>query len=100
MFGKWKAKFVIFDKMPRYSLARQRNIIMACAAVHNFLIQAGDPEAFIPDYEDLVTENVDNGSSSGTSSRSTSHTFDEHSSAVMSARRAQITEAMWPGATN
>ena len=100
MFGKWKGKFVILDNMPRYKLTSQRNIIMACAVIHNFLIEQGDPEAFVPDYQELITEDVDDAMSYGAASSSASQTFHQDSSAEMSGRRDSITEAMWADRTN
>lgn len=71
-----------------------------CYIVHNFLIEQGDPEAFVPDYQELVTEDVDDASSSGEASGSASQTFHLDSSAEMSGRRDSITEAMWADRTN
>ena len=68
---------------------------MACCVVFNFLIQQGDIAAFVPDYQELIGQDVDDEDNSGQGSGSYEQTFNPASSAIMSAKRDEITTAMW-----
>ena len=41
-FGIWKSRFRILRGVPHYPLRTQRDIIIACAVVHNFLMMSSD----------------------------------------------------------
>ncbi|KAI3869620.1 hypothetical protein MKX03_011817 [Papaver bracteatum] len=36
-FGVLKARFIVLSKMPSYSFETQRDIVIACMSIHNFL---------------------------------------------------------------
>lgn len=52
-FGLLKARFPILKQMPNYKLARQSNIVLACCAIHNFIIRHQQ-------YDDLFEEWANN----------------------------------------
>ena len=41
-FGIWKSRFCILRGVPHYPLQTQRDIIIAFAVVHNFLMMSSD----------------------------------------------------------
>ena len=43
-FGIWKSRFRILRGVPHYPLWTQRDIIIACVVVHNFLMTSSDVE--------------------------------------------------------
>ena len=46
-FGLWKNRFRILNGIPRYGVRKQRDIIIACAVLHNFIkMFADDAELF------------------------------------------------------
>ncbi len=49
-FGVWKNRFRILRGIPRYSLEKQRDLVIACAVLHNFIKLFSDEEvAFNPE---------------------------------------------------
>ncbi|XP_047337289.1 uncharacterized protein LOC124941074 [Impatiens glandulifera] len=57
-FGVLKARFPILDKMAPYSFQTQRNIVIACAALHNFIRKRYRTDSFFEQYEvDNMTQN-------------------------------------------
>ncbi|KAL5580763.1 hypothetical protein UlMin_013205 [Ulmus minor] len=51
-FGIWKSRFRILRGVPHYPLRTQRDIIIACAVVHNFLMMSSDVEVSLTAEED------------------------------------------------
>ena len=58
-FGVLKARFPILKMMPSYTFGTQRNIVVACIALHNFLRKISIDDALFKEYsnEDLEVEN-------------------------------------------
>ncbi|KAK2634393.1 hypothetical protein Ddye_029185 [Dipteronia dyeriana] len=58
-FGVLKARFPILKRMAPYPYGMQRNIVMACMALHNFLRNKTIDDALFSTYddEDLDVEN-------------------------------------------
>lgn len=58
-FGVLKARFPILQRMPPYSFPTQRNIVVACMALHNFLRRVTLNDKLFKVYEnvDLEVEN-------------------------------------------
>ena len=46
-FGIWKSRFRILRGVPHYPLRTQRDIIIACAVLHNFLMMSPDVDVSI-----------------------------------------------------
>ena len=51
-FGIWKSIFHILRVMSHYPLQTQRDIIIACTVVHNFLMMSSDEEVSLTVDED------------------------------------------------
>lgn len=73
---------------------------MTYCVVFNFLIQQGDLEAFVLDYQYFIEQDVDNVGSFGEVSRSVEQTFSPANSALMSVKRNEIIEALRADWTN
>ena len=53
-FGVWKNRFCILRGIPRYPLEKQRDLVIACAVLHNFIkLFSGKEAAFNPE-DDVV----------------------------------------------
>ncbi|KAL5544986.1 hypothetical protein UlMin_008770 [Ulmus minor] len=53
-FGVWKNRFLILRGIPRYPLKKQRDLVIACAVLHNFIkLFSGEETAFNPE-DDVV----------------------------------------------
>ena len=64
-FGIWKSRFRILRGVPHYPLQTQRDIIIACAVVHNFIMMSSDDKvsqtAYVDDQdEDDIEQDGDN----------------------------------------
>ncbi|KAL5539144.1 hypothetical protein UlMin_043223 [Ulmus minor] len=58
-FSIWKNRFHILQKIPQYSLQKQRDIVIACAVLHNFIKLFSDETAFFNPKDDVVDNNDD-----------------------------------------
>ncbi|XP_042426229.1 uncharacterized protein LOC122014111 [Zingiber officinale] len=54
-FGVLKARFPILDKMAPYHFRTQRDIVIACAAIHNFIRTNCTTDSFFEQFEDEIT---------------------------------------------
>ncbi|KAL5562061.1 hypothetical protein UlMin_031808 [Ulmus minor] len=55
-FGVWKNRFCILRGIPRYPLEKQRDIVIACAVLHNFIkLFSSEDTAFNPE-DDVVDD--------------------------------------------
>lgn len=50
-FGVLKVRFPVFSKMPSYSFETQRDIVIACMSIHNFLRRNALDDWLIKEYE-------------------------------------------------
>ena len=50
-FGVLKARFPILSKMPPYPLIKQRDIAIACFAIHNYIRKEGLSDEFFSRYD-------------------------------------------------
>ncbi|GJV94458.1 putative nuclease HARBI1 [Tanacetum coccineum] len=60
-FGVLKARFPILKSMPKFPLVKQRDITIACFAIHNFIRNEGLSDDFFAQYDQSdihVNENV------------------------------------------
>ncbi|GKA17129.1 putative nuclease HARBI1 [Tanacetum coccineum] len=60
-FGVLKARFPILKRMPKFPLVKQRDITIACFAIHNFIRKEGLSDDFFAEYDQSdihVHENV------------------------------------------
>ena len=57
-FGVWKNRFCILQKIPHYPLKKQRDIVIACAVLHNFIKLFSD-EVAVFNPEDGVVDDDD-----------------------------------------
>ncbi|GJT04002.1 putative harbinger transposase-derived nuclease domain-containing protein [Tanacetum coccineum] len=60
-FGVLKARFPILKSMPKFPLVKQRDITIACFAIHNFIRKEGLSDDFFAQYDQSdihVNENV------------------------------------------
>ena len=55
-FGVWKSRFRILRGIPRYPLEKQRNIVIACAVLHNFIKLFSSEEAVFNPEDDAVDD--------------------------------------------
>ena len=58
-FGIWKSRFRILRGVPHYPLRAQRDIIIACAVVHNFLMMSPDVNVSLTAEEDYMEQGGD-----------------------------------------
>ena len=86
-FGVLKARFSILKRMSSYSFCTQKNIVIACIALHNFLRQISIDDELFSQYEDeeLILENdnanhqlPNTNNSSGTSNAIFMQQFRDH----------------------
>ena len=86
-FGVLKARFPILKRMSPYSFCTQKNIVIACIALHNFLRQISIDDELFSQYEDeeLIVENdnanhqlPNTNNSSGTSNAIFMQRFRDH----------------------
>ncbi|MCL7025981.1 hypothetical protein MKW94_003479 [Papaver nudicaule] len=58
VFGVLKARFPILKMMPPYSLRKQRNIVIAACAIHNFIRKHAMKDDLFTEYEidDMIVE--------------------------------------------
>ncbi|KAI3868888.1 hypothetical protein MKX03_036417 [Papaver bracteatum] len=55
-FGVLKARFSVLSKMPSYSFETQRDIVIACMSIHNFLRRNALDDWFFKQYENEAFE--------------------------------------------
>ena len=95
-FGIWKSRFRILRGVPHYPLQTQRDIIIACAVVHNFIMMSSDDEVSLTVDEDNQDEddieqdgdNINQGGGPSTEQE------DGHQTAI-GHFRDDITKLMW-----
>ncbi|KAL5568485.1 hypothetical protein UlMin_025060 [Ulmus minor] len=91
-FGVWKSRFRILRGIPRYSLEKQRDIVIACTVLHNFIkLFSSEDAAFIP--EDDVVD--DNNAEDDVGEASTQQQQQREESNDMGHIRDHIANAMW-----
>ncbi len=95
-FGIWKSRFRILRGVPRYSLQTQKDIIVACAVLHNFIMMSSDDEvseSSNPDQQDAddIEADGDNIDQDGGPPMEQ----EEGHQAEMGVVRQGITEMMW-----
>ena len=56
IFGMWKNRFCILRGIPKYPVEKQRDIVIACAVLHNFIKLFSDEVAFFNPEDDVVND--------------------------------------------
>lgn len=98
-FGVLKARFPILNSMPNFKPLRQRYVISACCAVHNFIRMNSRSDALFHNWENAdvsggAGRNSGNGSASTTTRRHVREMSDQAKRA-MNQFRDDITDRMW-----
>ena len=91
-FGAFKRRFKVMSNGSEYPIRKQVNLVMACAALHNFIrINTNNSDLEILNLENLTSnEAVNEDQESG--SRVSNADYDDSG---MKALRDEIAEAMW-----
>ena len=99
IFGIFKSRFLIFKSAPPFSFKTQAEIVLACAALHNFLRQKCRSDEFSSDEEDET--DVDNANQNSEENGGEEN-FETQEQEREHARhwRATIAADMWRDATN
>ncbi|KAL9293294.1 putative harbinger transposase-derived nuclease domain-containing protein [Arabidopsis thaliana] len=99
IFGIFKSRFLIFKSAPPFSFKTQAEIVLACAALHNFLRQKCRSDEFSSDEEDetdVDNANQNSEENGGEENVETQEQEREHARHW----RATIAADMWRDATN
>ncbi|KAL0009520.1 hypothetical protein SO802_011022 [Lithocarpus litseifolius] len=96
-FGVLKARFPILTAMHSFSISRQRLIVTACYALHNFIRMYNRADEMVHVWEGSFVRNNDTGIVGATrvGSGSTEEAFNARAQRAMSEYRDAITAAMW-----
>ncbi|KAL5576094.1 hypothetical protein UlMin_017793 [Ulmus minor] len=95
-FGIWKSRFRILRVVPQYPLRTQRDIIIACAVVHNFLMMSSDVDVSLTAEEDDHDEDdMEQGGDNIGQDGAPSTQQDEGHQTEMGRFRDALTESMW-----
>ena len=96
-FGVLKARFLILNEMHSFSLSRQRLIVTACYALHNFICMYNRVDEMFHVWEGSFVHNS-NATIAGAAcigSGGTEETFIAQAQRMMSEYRGAITATMW-----
>jgi hypothetical protein len=99
IFGIFKSRFLIFKSAPPFSFKTQAEIVLSCAALHNFLRQKCRSDEFSSDEEDetdVDNANQNSEENGGEENVETQEQEREHARHW----RATIAADMWRDATN
>ncbi|KAL5540498.1 hypothetical protein UlMin_043092 [Ulmus minor] len=88
-FGIWKNRFRILRRVPQYTVQKQRDIIIACIVLHNFIMMSSDDDVLFTTDEDQQDE--DNNEEDA--EPSTQQQNDDRN--VMGHFRDHVTELIW-----
>ena len=91
-FGILKARFPILKRMPPFPLATQRNIIVACFALHNFIRKQGLSDEYFAKYNDPTASFRNNNRDEYDDDQTTQGTAADR--AFMSGLRDQIADQL------
>ena len=95
-FGIWKSRFRILRGVPHYPLRTQRDIIIACAVLHNFLMMSDNIDMSITAEEDAHDEDdMDQGGDTIGQDAAPSTQQEEGHQTEMGRFRDALTESMW-----
>ncbi|XP_038699618.1 uncharacterized protein LOC119996910 [Tripterygium wilfordii] len=97
-FGVLKARFPILKLMPPYPPTRQRLIVVACCAIHNFLRQRTQQDHLFNTWENMDPSYMQPSTSTGASSSgasSSNNIANDQGAAIMSQYREHISNMMW-----
>ncbi|KAL5538240.1 hypothetical protein UlMin_046208 [Ulmus minor] len=95
-FGIWKSRFRILRGVPHYPLRTQRDIIIACAVLHNFLMMSDDVDVSVTAEEDAHDEDdMDQGGDTIGQDAAPSTQQEEGHQTEMGRFRDTLTESMW-----
>ncbi|KAL5545998.1 hypothetical protein UlMin_005685 [Ulmus minor] len=93
-FGVWKSRFRILRGIPRYPLEKQRDIIIACAVLHNFIKLFSSEEAVFNPEDDAVDDgNAEDVGEASTQQQQQQQQREESND--MGHIRDHIANAMW-----
>ncbi|KAL5563365.1 hypothetical protein UlMin_033112 [Ulmus minor] len=95
-FGIWKSRFRILRGVSHYPLRTQRDIIIACAVLHNFLMMSPDIDVSLTAEEDDHDEDdMEQGGDTIGQDAAPSTQQDEGHQTEMGRFRDALTESMW-----
>ncbi|KAL5580045.1 hypothetical protein UlMin_012487 [Ulmus minor] len=95
-FGIWKSRFRILRGVPHYPLRTQRDIIIACVVLHNFLMMSPDADVSLTAEEDDHDEDdTEQGGDTIGHDVAPSTQQDEGHQTEMGRLRDALTESMW-----
>ena len=96
-FGVLKARFPILTGMHSFSISRQRLIVTACCALHNFIHMYNRADEMFHVWEGSFMRNSDANlaGAARVCSGGTEEAFNSRAQRVMSEYRDAITTAMW-----
>ena len=96
-FGVLKARFPILTGMHSFSISRQRLIVTACCALHNFIHMYNWADEMFHVWEGSFVRNSDANPAGAArvGSWGTKETFNSRAQQVMSEYHDEITAAMW-----
>ncbi|XP_038698089.1 uncharacterized protein LOC119995659 [Tripterygium wilfordii] len=97
-FGVLKARFPILKLMPPYPPTRQRLIVVACCAIHNFLRQRTQQDHLFNTWENMDPSYMQPSTSTGARSSgasSSNNIANDQGAAIMSQYREHISNMMW-----
>nr|POF02980.1 hypothetical protein CFP56_65422 [Quercus suber] len=96
-FGVLKARFPILNEMHSFSLSRQRLIVTACCALHNFIRMYNRADEMFHVWEGSFVRNSDAtlAGAARVGSGGTEEAFNSRAQREMSEYRDAITTAMW-----
>ncbi|KAL5548297.1 hypothetical protein UlMin_003528 [Ulmus minor] len=90
-FGVWKNRFRILRGIPRYPLEKQRDIVIACAVLHNFIKLFSSEETTFNPEDDVV----DDGNAEDDVGEASTQQQQREESNDMGHIRDHIANAMW-----
>ena len=96
-FGVLKARFPVLTGMHSFSISRQRLIVIACCALHNFICKYNRVDEMFHVWEGSFVRNSDANlaGAARVGSGGTEETFNSRAQQVMSEYHDEITTAMW-----
>ena len=96
-FGVLKARFPVLTRMHSFSISRQRLIVTACCALHNFIRMYNRADEMFHVWEGSFVRNSDANPAGAArvGSWGTKETFNSRAQQVMSEYHDEITAAMW-----
>ena len=100
-FGVLKARFPILSNMPKYKQYRQRLVVSACCALHNFIRINNRSDVLFNTWENLGRDDMQTGNngnspeSSASAERRHVREMSNASKRAMGEFRDDITDRMW-----